>query len=97
MKSFTLYAIYGVANQWGEEQFNLSRLPFDVAEGVRIEDVSVFLRDGTFSFVEKRMGSDDVETLQNTHYALVHRFDGTATLKTVNWFRSMSTMPNLNS
>ena len=81
MRSFTLYAIYGVANQWGEEQFDLSRLPFDIAEGVRIEDVSVFLRDGTFSFVEKRMGSDDVEKLQNTHYALVHRFDGTATFK----------------
>ena len=81
MRSFTLYAIYGVADQWGEEQFDLSRLPFDIVEGVRIEDVSVFLRDGTFSFVEKRMGSDDVEKLQNTHYALVHRFDGTATFK----------------
>src|SRR3989442_16014155 len=81
MQSFTLYAIYGVANQWGEEQFDLSRLPFDSAEGVRIEDVSAFIRDGTFKFVEKRMGSDDVEKLQNTHYALVHRFNATTTFQ----------------
>jgi hypothetical protein len=81
MHSFTLYAIYGVASQSGEEQFDLIRLPFDIAEGVRIEDVSAFIRDGTFKFVEKRMGSDDVEQLQNTHYALVHRFDGRATFK----------------
>lgn len=81
MQSFTLYAIYGVADQWGEEKFDTSLLPFDVAEGVRIEDVSAFIRDGTFKFVETRMGSDDAKELQNTHYALVHRFDATTTFK----------------
>jgi len=75
-KHFTLYAIYGVANQRGEkEQFDLSRLPFDIAEDVRIEDVSVFVRDDTFKPMEKRKGSDEVEKLQRVRYALVHRFD----------------------
>jgi hypothetical protein len=82
-KKFTLYAIYSLANsQWEEdEQFDLSRLPFDIAEGVRIEDVSQFILGDTFKFLEKRVGSDQVEALQRTRYALVHRFDAEMTIK----------------
>jgi hypothetical protein len=82
-KKFSLYAIYSLAkSQWEEEeQFNISRLPFDIAEGVRIEDVSRFIRDGTFKLMEKRKGSDEVEALQRTRYALVHRFDAEMTIK----------------
>lgn len=81
-KKFTLYAIYSLANQWGEpEQFDLKRLPLDIAEGVRIEDVSQLLRHDTFKSVEKRAGSDEVEALQRTRYALVHRFDAEMTIK----------------
>ena len=78
-----MYAIYSLAkSQWEEEeQFNISRLPFDIAEGVRIEDVSRFIRDGTFKLMEKRKGSDEVEALQRTRYALVHRFDAEMTIK----------------
>lgn len=81
-KKFTLYAIYSLANQWGEpEQFDLKCLPFDIAEGVRIEDVSQLLRHDTFKLVENRAGSDEVEALQRTRYALVHRFDADMTIQ----------------
>jgi hypothetical protein len=74
-KKFTLYAIYSLANQWGEsEQFDLTHLPFEIAEGVRIEDVSELIRPDTFKLVEKRAGSDEVEALQRTRYALVQAF-----------------------
>jgi hypothetical protein len=81
-KKFTLYVIYSLANQWGEpEQFDLTRLPFDIAEGVRIEDVSELIRPDTFKLVEQRAGSDEVEALQRTRYALVHRFDAETTFR----------------
>lgn len=82
-KKFTLYAIYGIAkSKWGnEEQFDISRLPFEVAEGLCIENVSPFIREGTFKFVEKRAGSDEVEALQRTKYAVVHRFDADTIIK----------------
>src|SRR6266446_7903456 len=74
-KEFTLYAIYSLADQWDDPQrFDVNRLPFDIAEGVRIEDVSQFIRDDTFKFMEKKRGTDEVEALQRTRYALVHRF-----------------------
>jgi len=81
-KEFTLYAIYSLADQWDDpEPFDINRLPFDIAEGVRIEDVSQFIRDDTFKFMEKKRGTEEVEALQRTQYALVHRFDADMTIK----------------
>src|SRR5229473_8435831 len=79
MQNFSLYAIYGLALQWGQEEFDLKRLPFDVMEGVRIEDVSTLIPEGAFNFMEGRISSDDIEKLQNTRYAIVHRFDAKMT------------------
>ena len=77
--NFSLYAIYGLALEWGHPEFDLKRLPFDVMDGVRIEDVSTLIPDGAFAFMEGRISSDDIETLQSTHYAIVHRFDARMT------------------
>ena len=80
MKSkFTLYAIYWLANEWGEKHFNLGRLPFEIAEGVRIEDVSTFILEEAFELVRERNGSEEVKRLRDTQYALVHRYDATTT------------------
>src|ERR1700685_3528145 len=85
-KKFSLYAIYSLAkSRWEEEEtFDLSTLPFDIAEGVRIEDVSPFIRSDAFAMMEKRKGSDEVEALQRTRYALVHRFDAAMTFENGN-------------
>jgi hypothetical protein len=79
-KYFTLYPIHGLADQGHREVFDLGRLPFDLAEGMRIEDISEFIRD-EFKYVEKRMGEDDARQLQKTRYAIVYRFEATMTVK----------------
>ncbi len=71
---FSLYEIYGLAGGVDDEVFDKSVLPFDVIEGVRIEDVSSLLRSDTFEFVKKRMGSDAVKQLGGVTCALVHRY-----------------------
>ena len=77
-KYFTLYPIYGVVGQGRPDFFDLGRLPFMIAEGITIEDVSQLIRD-EFKHVEQRMGSDDADQLQTTQYALVYRFEATMT------------------
>ena len=69
-RNFSLYEVYNVAGGADDEQFDTTLLPFDVAEGVRIEDVSALLRPDTFEFVKERMGSDAVRELQDVTYAL---------------------------
>src|SRR5450631_129457 len=71
---FSLYEIYGLAGGVDDEQFDKSVLPFDVTEGVRIEDISSLLRSDTFEFVKERMGSDAVKQLRGVTHALVHRY-----------------------
>jgi hypothetical protein len=73
---FHLYAIHGVANTWREDEpFDPTKLPFEVAEGVRVEDVSPFIKEGAFKLWEKTMGDHDVESLERVHFALVYRYN----------------------
>jgi hypothetical protein len=73
-QNFSLYAIYGIAGGADDEQFDTGLLPFDLIEGVRIDDVSTLLKADTFDLVRERMGSDAVRQLQGVRYALVHRY-----------------------
>jgi hypothetical protein len=73
-QNFSLYEVYDVAGGADDEQFDTQLLPFDIVEGVRIEDVSTLLHGPTFDFVKERMGSDAVRQLQGVEYALVHRY-----------------------
>jgi hypothetical protein len=72
--NFTLYDLYSLAGGGAELERFSRDLPFDIAEGVRIENVSELLEDDTFNIVRERMGSDDVETLRHVTHALVHRY-----------------------
>jgi hypothetical protein len=76
-KMFTLYKIHRLAGEGGgdDEQFDTTRLPFDIAEGIRIEDVSGFVKKETFKFIEPRIGSDAAEMLRGVRFALVHRYE----------------------
>ena len=73
-RNFSLYAIHGLAGGADDEQFTIS-LPFDVAESVRIENVSSLLRTDTFDLFKQRMGTDSAGRLQAVRYALVHRYE----------------------
>lgn len=82
MTHFSLYAIYGLSHEnWGNHRFDLSRLPFEIVDGVCIEDVSGCFRENEFHYVEKKLGSDATEDLKGIKYALVHRFNGAATFE----------------
>lgn len=60
-QNFTLYAIYSLGAGWDDEPFDEGRLPFNVAEGVSIEDVRRFFRADTFAFVAPQMGTWAIE------------------------------------
>ena len=73
---FNLHAIYFLARRHfpGEDEFTLP-LPIDIAEGVRLEDVSALVPAGSFDIIRQRSGTDVVDTLQGIRHALIHRFD----------------------
>jgi hypothetical protein len=73
---FNLHAVYALAHADfpGEDQFS-HPLPFQIAEGVALEDVSPLISPHSFDMVRLRMGTDATEKLEGIHYALVHRFE----------------------
>ena|SRR5690349_8484187 len=71
---FTLYPIYWLSGEVDDEQFDLSRLPFDVTENVRIEEVSQRFRPHAFDLGRERLGTGILEELEGVRYALVHRY-----------------------
>lgn len=72
---FTLYPIHGVADQIDGEPFDLTRLPFDICENVRVEAVGDRFRGDAFDLMHVRLGEDIMEVLQSVRYALVHRYE----------------------
>jgi len=72
---FNLYAIYGLSDGVTDEQFDLSKLPFDITEGARIEAISERFRDGAFDLWKEGIGTIAWENLKRVRYGLVHRYD----------------------
>lgn len=76
-QNFTLYAVHGLGQAWDEDPFDMKRLPFDLGQGVTIEDVSSLLQktDAFSEHVTTQMGTRAVESLKAIRYALVHRYE----------------------
>jgi len=73
---FTLYPIYWVADRHVDpEPFDHDLLPFDVTDGVRIENVADRFRAETFALGADRHGTEIREQLEAVRYAIVHRYD----------------------
>lgn len=73
---FTLYPIYWLADQvGGRTPFDLSCLPFDIAEDVRIESVRERFREGEFDHHNGRLGTEVTNELRRVEFALVHRYE----------------------
>lgn len=76
--NFTLYPIYSLAGAphafSDNEQFDLDKLPFEIVEDVRIEDISGLFPKDTFDLFTERLGKDRLEDLKGVHFALVHRY-----------------------
>lgn len=52
-RNFSLYAIHRLAGGADDEEFT-APLPFDIAEGVRIEDISSLVRAETFDLFKDK-------------------------------------------
>jgi hypothetical protein len=76
-QNFTLYGIYGLEKTWDNgEEFDLKLLPFDIGQGVTIEDVSTLLSPESFNeYITGEMGQRSIKRLKETRYALVHRYE----------------------
>jgi hypothetical protein len=76
-QNFTLYGIYGLEKTWDNgEEFDLRLLPFDIGQGVTIEDVSTLLNPESFNeYITGEMGQRSIKRLKETRYALVHRYE----------------------
>ena len=70
----TLYSIYALADMIDERPFDTSVFPFQVSEGVTVEDVTPMFNPDTFAWVRNELGRRDVEDLQRVDYAIAHRY-----------------------
>jgi hypothetical protein len=71
---FTLYPIQWLADEVDGHPFDKRQLPFDIFQGVRIEDVSQRFLKGTFDLFKARLGEEIIQKLERVRYALVHRY-----------------------
>lgn len=74
-QNFTLYTIHYLSDPWEDDPFDLSRLPLDIAEGVRLEELAPLLRADAFDYVTTQMGTWAVQKLKESRYALIHRYE----------------------
>ena len=74
-QNFTLYTIHRLADEWEDGSFDLARLPLEIAEGVRIEELAPLLRPDAFDYVVTQMGTWAVEKLKQSRYAFIHRYE----------------------
>lgn len=72
---FSLYPIYWLSGEIDDQQFDLTKLPFDVTENVSIEAVWQRFRDHAFDLGKERLGTGILEELERVRYALVHRYE----------------------
>jgi hypothetical protein len=73
---FELYPIHWVADpHLDPEPFDHGLLPFDVAEGVRIEAVAGRFNEGVFDLHRNNLGNKVIEVLESVRYGIVHRYD----------------------
>lgn len=78
-QNFTLYGIYGLEKIWDNgEEFDSKLLPFDIGQGVTIEEVATLLSPDSFNeYITSEMGTRSVQRLKETRYAFVHRYERT--------------------
>src|ERR1700674_2047242 len=73
--NFNLYPIHWLADEVGGNPFDRTRLPFEIAEDVRIEAVRERFREDAFTVWAPSAGSIVVDELERVRFALVHRYD----------------------
>lgn len=72
---FTLYPIYRLSEPFDPEPFDLTSLPFEIQENVRIEAVAQRFRPGTFDLGVEQFGTRTRVELEAVRYSIVHRYN----------------------
>jgi hypothetical protein len=70
----TLYPIFALAGRGDDQPFDATVLPFQIVDGIAVEDVRPMFEDDTLAWVRNELGRRDVEELEEVHYAIVHRY-----------------------
>ena len=70
----TLDPIYAVADAIDEQPFNSRLIPFQIRDGVAVEDIRSLFTPDAFRWAEGELGRHDVENLRRVEYAIVHRY-----------------------
>lgn len=73
MTELIIHPIYALTSLCDENPFDLTLLPFEICEGVYVEDLSSLITERTFSWVRNEMGRRELEQLSNIKFALVRR------------------------
>lgn len=72
---FAFFPIYSLGFRWSESQFDLTKLPYEIAPNLAIENVSPLLPDNAFELWKPMLGENVFKRLERLEYALIHRFD----------------------
>src|SRR4029077_20974532 len=70
----TVYPLYALADSLDRQPFDTSVLPFEIVDGVTVEDARPFFGANTFQLFREDLGSRNVAELEQIRYAIVHRF-----------------------
>lgn len=72
---FRLAPIYSVGLRGSEDRFNTALLPFEISDGLTIEDVEPKLGVDAFELWKRMLGESTYERVGRIKYAIVQRYD----------------------
>ncbi len=72
---FEFAPLYSLGFGHTEDCFDVSRLPFQIADDLSIEDVRARLPENAFELWDRMLGEARSESVRSIRYAMVHRFD----------------------
>lgn len=72
---FEFAPLHSLGFGFTQDPFDLTRLPFQIADGLSIEDVRPRLPQDAFELWRNMLGESRSEMLGRVRYAIIHRFD----------------------
>ena len=80
-RKITLYPIHALAMAHEDEPFDLRLLPYQVHQGVALEDVTPLFNEETWNWVEHELGRWQIDELRGVRHAIVHRYENAENIR----------------